>query len=541
MSPAGKQGTSAPVEPANVDAEEAVLGACLISTAAADTATQMLEPSHFWRETHGSIFAAIRELRQRGDPVEPLIVASELERLGVLASVGGRAKLSELAASVTAASNVGHYIALVLDAARSRRVYRATLAVQKAALNGGLALHPELLDELEVALADARTLPGEPSAPDTPIFVDAFDFVAERSDPVEPLWGSKEIALIDRGGFVLLCGRPGCGKTTFVLDLACHLAAGVPYPPRDEENKRAPTPWPVPRPVKIALIENEGPKRKFQDKLAAKLASFPHPIREVGGRLVVQTWAWGSFSFADRSYTARIRRELDELEIDLVIGDPLALLGLEGVGSPAETRAFLQTLLPLGLTDDRAFLFLHHFRERVEKTEDELARISGAWGGHLDTLLTLMAAGAEDQVRLNCAKVRWVEGKPPEPIILGKIWAKASFEALAIESDASFLEPAVHAYLTRSREENIGHRAGWQTAQEIARGMKARASDVRAALAGAPHLFTSVSGADAKALGAKRSNTVLWGLSSWPESGEYEDAEDLREEQGRLDDDGIPF
>jgi len=515
----------------------------LLSGRAVDTASELLEPRHFYRDTHATIFGALVALRRRGDPVEPLIVAAELERLGVLHNIGGQARLAELAALVPAATNIGHYVALVLDAARSRDVYRTSLAAQKAAQNGGLGLHPEILDDLERALAAARMLPGEPALAEGPIFLDAYAFVAERGEPPEPLWGSDAAAIIAKGSLNILCGRPHSGKTTFVLDLACHLAAGIPYPPIDEANSKAPMPWPVARPVRVAIVENEGPVDMFRTKLGEKLERFPHSIREAGGRIIVQTWAWGAFSFADRSVIQKVRRELDENEIDLVIGDPLGSLGLEGVGSPAETRMFVQSLLPLGLGEERAFLFLHHFRERVEKTEDELARISGAWGGHLDTLLTLMAAGSESQTRLNYPKVRWARGKPPGPIILGKVWQLASFEALAEEGDASFLETPVYEYLIRSREQGIGNRAGWQTTTEIATSLKGRRQDVKLALEGAPHLFCSVSGADAMSMGAKRKNTVLYGLCSWPEASEYADHEAAAEEtaQAELTDDGIPF
>ncbi len=530
----------AAVEPQNVEAEEAVLGACFLSENAVDRAAEFLDPGHFYRDGHGAIFGAMQALRRRGDPVEGLVLAAELERLGVLEKVGGKSRLAELAGLATAAGNVNHYAALVLEAARGRSVYRAALAVSKAAQNGGLAMHPELGDEMRRALDEASILPGEPALPPGPIFLTAHEFAASEFSPPEPLLGTADTAVIAAGSLNLLAGRPGTGKTTLLLDMACHLAAGQNWPPRDDENEKAPVPWICPRPLRIAIIENEGPQEMFRAKLQDKLTRFPHSIREAGGEVLVQSFNWGSFSFADRSIYDRVREELDRHEIDLVVGDPLASLGLEGVGSPAETLAFVQLLRPLGLGTYRAFLFLHHFRERVEKGEDEVARISGAWGGHLDTLLTLSASAQKDQSRLAYPKLRWNSQNDPSPIILARIYNTRGFEAIGEEGDAAMLEPMIHDYLVLSRTEGHGL-SGWQTTDSIRSGISARRVAVQKALEGAPHLFALITGQEAKNLGAKSAKAKLWGLAEWPR--EAEDAEKNSSQESLADEsgDGIPF
>ena len=357
---------------------------------------------------------------------------------------------------------------------------------------------------------------GEPGA--GPVFLDAYEFVDLQVEPPAPLWGDRETTLIPAGGLVVVAGRPGVGKTTWVVDLACHLAAGQPYPPPGDD--RAPAGWPVPRALRVALIENEGPLEMFRDKLGAKLARWPHPPAEAGGWLGIQVWRWGAFSFADRDAYERAGAELDERSIDLVIGDPLTMLGMEGVGSPAETRVFVQLLRGLGLGQQRAFLFLHHFRERVERNEDELARISGAWGGHLDTLLTLQPMGRTDELRLGFPKLRWGRGRAPEPTVLGRIYATQSYATLRKEGDLSGLEPLLVQALEERRTAGDGYGpGGWGTYSQLAAvaGGGRRRNDTKRALEAAPHLFACATGSAAKALGAKH-NAILWGLCSWPEA-----------------------
>jgi DnaB helicase-like protein/AAA domain-containing protein len=480
---------------------------------AIDRCAELLEPSSFYRESHSTIFAAILAMHRRGDPIEPVLLAAELNRLGVLEKIGGQSRVAELAALVPAAANVGHYAALVLETSNQRQLSRAAFAIQNAAANGGVAMHPELIDEMQAALDRARTLPGEPAAPRGPLFIAAHDFTSRTFAPPEPLLGTDELPILAVGSFNLLAGRPGAGKTTTLLDMACHLAAGVPWPSTDGSDK-APKPWPVPRALRIALIENEGPQESFRGKLDRKLKHFPHSIKDGGGCLIVHTLRWGTFSFADRSIAEQLREELDMHGIDIVMGDPLASLGLEGVGSPAETFAFVQLLRPLGLGEHRAFLFLHHFRERVEKGEDELQRISGAWGGHLDTLLGLSSTHSHDQLRLSYPKVRWAQVPEPKAVVLGKVYNTSGFEAIGEEGDVGLLEPRVHEVLVAAREAGRGIN-GWMKVDEIRALTGGRRTDVKTSLEGASHMFAFVTGETAKAMGAKSPKTIFWGLQEW--------------------------
>ncbi len=368
----------------------------------------------------------------------------------------------------------------------------------------------------EHAIADDLLFGHNGAAPATErVFQDAYQFVAEKTEQPEPLWGSTDCAIIAAGSLTVLAGRPGAGKTTWILDLACHLAAGLSYPPSEDGRTQ---PWAVPRPLRIALIENEGPQEMFRAKLEDKLERFPHDIRELGGALLIQTWRWGSFSFADTDANTKAQTELDEHDIDLVIGDPLSSLGPAGVGSPADTREFVACLRPLGLGTRRSFFFPHHFRERVDRTEDELARISGAWGGHLDTLLTLSSTHSDDQARLAYPKLRWARIKKPNPLILGRIWNTASFVGIAEEGDTTILEPLISEHLSAARGQKKGRKGeGWLTATEIAKDLERRRLDVTKAVEGAPHLFVCLTGESAKALGAK-ANAKLWGLKEWTET-----------------------
>lgn len=372
------------------------------------------------------------------------------------------------------------------------------------------------------SLAELEHLDAAPDAADLaegPLLMDVADFARVQVESPPPLWGTHAEALLVEGGFAIFAGRPGTGKTTFVIDLACHLAAGMPYPPRDTANGKAPDPWPVPRPLRIALIENEGPLELFRDKVKTKLETFGFDtIAAAGGYLGVQVWRWGSFSFADDDAFAKAQLELDTAGIDLLIGDPLNMLGVEGVGSPSDTRDFIRRLRMLGMGVRRSFLMIHHFRERVEHHEDEMRKLSGAWSGHLDSLISLAQGGSEDEARLAFPKLRWARGPLPAPRILGRVYNVAGFEALGLEDDVAMLEPVLAAKLRELREAGDGYGdergRGWFTSRNLAEKARKGKKPVDECLKAAPHLFTMRTGQAAVALGAKKT-AKLWGLNEW--------------------------
>ena len=80
MVPAGQ--VAAPLPPQNLDAEESVLGAMLLSEAAIEAASGALDAGDFYRESHARIYRAALELYQHGQPVDAITVADKLEERG---------------------------------------------------------------------------------------------------------------------------------------------------------------------------------------------------------------------------------------------------------------------------------------------------------------------------------------------------------------------------------------------------------------------------------------------------------------------------
>src|SRR5436190_23780220 len=130
---------TAPVPPQNLDAEESVLGAMMLSPGAIGAVSEVLSASDFYRASHGVIYRAALDLHAKSEPVDAITLCDELERRGELEELGGRTRINELAALVPATSNAGHYAKIVRAKAVQRAQLSAVDLARGAILNGGLS------------------------------------------------------------------------------------------------------------------------------------------------------------------------------------------------------------------------------------------------------------------------------------------------------------------------------------------------------------------------------------------------------------------
>src|SRR4051812_37384445 len=117
--------SAAPVPPHNLEAEESVLGAMMVSPVAIAAVAEDLDASDFYRGSHGAIYRAALALYGKGEPVDAITLVDELEERGELEQVGGRVRVHELAALVPATANAAHYARIIKEMATLRGLVRA--------------------------------------------------------------------------------------------------------------------------------------------------------------------------------------------------------------------------------------------------------------------------------------------------------------------------------------------------------------------------------------------------------------------------------
>ena len=115
--------------PQDMDAEQCVLGAMMLSKDAIADVVEVLRGSDFYRPAHEQVYNAITDLYGRGDPVDPVTVADELGKRGELLRLGGLPYMHDLISSVPIAANAGWYAEIVREKAVLRRLVDASVRI----------------------------------------------------------------------------------------------------------------------------------------------------------------------------------------------------------------------------------------------------------------------------------------------------------------------------------------------------------------------------------------------------------------------------
>ena len=115
--------------PQDVEAEQCVLGAMLMSKDAIADVVEVLRGADFYRPAHEQVYHAIIDLYGRGEPADAVTVSDELGKRGELLRIGGGPYLHTLLASVPVAANAGYYAQIVHEKAILRRLVDASVRI----------------------------------------------------------------------------------------------------------------------------------------------------------------------------------------------------------------------------------------------------------------------------------------------------------------------------------------------------------------------------------------------------------------------------
>ncbi len=218
--------------PANVEAEEAVLGSILIDPDAIIKIAPRLHPEDFYLEKHRWIYQAALDLHERRQPADFVTLCDELERRGQLQDVGGPAYITELINVVPTAIHVEHYAGIVERTAVLRRLITAAGQIAQLAYEDSGDVE-EIIDEAESIIfgVSERRLQRElvPIRQVMNEVVQRIDYLASHQG--ELMGVPTGFRLLDKllGGFqksdlIILAARPSVGKTALALNIAVNAA-----------------------------------------------------------------------------------------------------------------------------------------------------------------------------------------------------------------------------------------------------------------------------------------------------------------------------
>jgi len=218
--------------PQNVEAEQSVLGAILLSPESLVGVAEKLQPPDFYRGAHQVIFKGMLEIAEAGEPVDVVTLTARLQAQSKLDEAGGVEYLFALSRSVPTAANIEYHAQIVSDRALLRRIISVTTEIAATGYAGTDDVG-ELLDHAErriLALAQSRVDRG---------FAAIKDVLLQAYERIEFLYHSKGgltgvstgYSELDRmtSGFqksdlIILAARPSVGKTAFALNIAQNAA-----------------------------------------------------------------------------------------------------------------------------------------------------------------------------------------------------------------------------------------------------------------------------------------------------------------------------
>lgn len=222
---------TARIPPQDLNAEGALLGAALLSSAARDAATETgLTADEFYKPAHGHIYDAILTLDGRGEPADPVTVADELNRAGLLDTIGGLTTLISLQADTPATTSAGRYARIIRDMAQLRRLIAA--AGEIAELGYSLPDNvPATVDHAEsMVFAVGQHILTDTIRPLDQILAEGLDYIEALSRTGDTCTGlptgfidlDTQLSGLQPGDLIVLGARPAVGKTALALDIARH-------------------------------------------------------------------------------------------------------------------------------------------------------------------------------------------------------------------------------------------------------------------------------------------------------------------------------
>jgi replicative DNA helicase len=223
---------SAPVVPHNRESEEAVVGAVLINPEVYYDVAQFLQADDFYIHRHRWIWEAYTSLHEQRIPVDLLTLSEELERKGQLSEIGGRPFLTALVNQVPTSLNAAAYAHIVEGHAIRRRMIAAANSIASVAYNEDLKID-SVMDEAEKAVFNVseRRLRHD-VRPIRDVLRDYYDRVDEAAKRGDEIYGvptgfidlDKLLRGLQPSDLLIIAGRPGQGKTGFLLSVAKNAA-----------------------------------------------------------------------------------------------------------------------------------------------------------------------------------------------------------------------------------------------------------------------------------------------------------------------------
>ena len=226
------------IPPHSIQAEESLLGAMLLSRDAIAAAVEVVSADDFYKPVHGHVYDAITALFGQGEPVDPVTVADQLRRAGLLDAVGGPATLVTLQAGTPAVGSAARYGRIVEEHAMLRRLIGVAGEIAELGYEppDDVAMAVDRAESLVFDVAQRRVT--DSMAPLRELLEQKLDHLEMLYERGESITGvptgytdlDERLAGLQPSNLVIVGARPSMGKTSFALGIAAHAALEAQTP-----------------------------------------------------------------------------------------------------------------------------------------------------------------------------------------------------------------------------------------------------------------------------------------------------------------------
>jgi replicative DNA helicase len=385
--------------PANVEAEQALLGALLYDNGAYERLSDQLQGRHFYEPFHGRLFGAIESHIRRGQLADPILVADQFQRDPAFEEMGGIRYLADLVDRAPPAANAPDYARVVYDLALRRELIRIGGEIAAAAQSGepqGAREQIEAAEQQLYTLAETGTASSGLTA-----FTDALAGAVEMAQEAYRRDGglaglSTGLKDLDQrlGGLhpsdlIIVAGRPSMGKSALTANIAFNVARRYIYELQPDGSRKT-----VDGGV-VALFSLEMSAEQLAMRLLAEVTDVPSDkIRK--GEITVAEFGrirdaaaeigesplfiddTGAISMA--KLAARARRLKRTVGLDLIVVDYLQLVTANDIGRNdnrvQEVTQITQGLKALAKELDVPVIAAAQLSRQVENRDDKRPQLA---------------------------------------------------------------------------------------------------------------------------------------------------------------------
>jgi len=235
--------------PANVEAEQALLGALLYDNAAFERIGDYLQARHFFEPFHQRLFASIESHIRKGQLAEPILLAEQFSRDPAFEELGGVRYLADLVDRAPPAANAPDYARAIYDLALRRDLIRIGGDIAATAAQSDAEVSAR--DQIEQAEQQLFTLAETGGTSQGFVsFADALHgavtMAAEAHSRDGGLAGlstglidlDQKIGGMHPSDLVILAARPSMGKTALACNIAFDVARHYAWEPQPDGSKK---------------------------------------------------------------------------------------------------------------------------------------------------------------------------------------------------------------------------------------------------------------------------------------------------------------